>query len=158
MWTDRPLMTIAVDLGCKATKQTNKQKNLHNGMPIYMIKKHTKCRASDFFKNWWAQVTHGAKKWWVIFWNDGPTADYTVKPVLSSHSKKKTNYLLMQVKSIAECSKGSILQSFRPALSYHLLLRSLFCLFFFFSGCLRQVLLYRQPTCTFCFVEFVDLL
>ena len=40
------------------------------------------------------------------------TADYTVKPVLSGHSKKKTNYRLMQVKSIAECSKGSILQSF----------------------------------------------
>ena len=53
------------------------------------------------------------------------TADYTVKPVLCSHSKKKTNYLLMQVKSIAECSKGLILQSFKPSLSCHLLLRSL---------------------------------
>ena len=29
----------------------------------------------------------------------------------------------MQVKSIAECSKGSILQYFRPALSYHLSLK-----------------------------------
>ena len=29
----------------------------------------------------------------------------------------------MQVKSIAECSKGSILQYFRPSLSYHLSLR-----------------------------------
>ena len=57
------------------------------------------------------------------------TADYTAKPVLSGHSKKKTNYRLMQVKSIAECSKESILQSFRPSLSYHLLLRSMFCLF-----------------------------
>ena len=48
---------------------------------------------------------------------------YVVKPepVLSGHSKTKTNYCLMQVKSIAECSKGSILQSFRPSLSYHLL-------------------------------------
>ena len=35
----------------------------------------------------------------------------------------------MQVKSIAECSKGSILQYFRPSLSYHLSLRPLFCLF-----------------------------
>ena len=96
------------------------------------------------------------KKWWVIFWNDGPkqiklttvdiwvvylhtdtfmhicilTADHKVKPVLSGHSKKKTSYCLMQVKSIAECSKGSILQFFWPSLSYHLLLRSLFCLFF----------------------------
>ena len=30
----------------------------------------------------------------------------------------------MQVKSIAECSKGSILQYFQPLLSYHLSLRS----------------------------------
>ena len=46
----------------------------------------------------------------------------------------------MQVKSLAECSKGSILQYFRPSLSYHLSLRSLFCLLL--SGCLTQVLLY----------------
>ena len=70
----------------------------------------------------------------------------TVKPVLSSHSKKRPNLVfntdcrLMQVKSIAECSKGSILQYFRPSLSYHLSLRSLFCLFL--SGRLRQALLH----------------
>ena len=46
----------------------------------------------------------------------------------------------MQVKRIAECSKGSILQYFRPSLSYRLSLRSLFCLYL--SGRLRQVLLY----------------
>ena len=46
----------------------------------------------------------------------------------------------MQVKSNAECSKGSILQYFRPSLIYHLSLRSLFCLFL--SGCFTQVLLY----------------
>ena len=49
---------------------------------------------------------------------------------------------LMQVNSIAECSKMSILQYFRPASSYHLSFRSLFGLFF--SGCLRQVLLYNS--------------
>ena len=55
---------------------------------------------------------------------------YTVKLVLSGHSKRpqklvfNTNYCIMQVKSIAECSKGSILQYFRPSLSYHLSLRS----------------------------------
>ena len=38
----------------------------------------------------------------------------------------KTDYLLMQVKSIAECPKRSILLYFRPALSYHLSLRLLF--------------------------------
>ena len=32
----------------------------------------------------------------------------------------KTDYHLMQVKSIAECSKGSILQYFRPSLMYQL--------------------------------------
>ena len=50
-----------------------------------------------------------------------------------------TNYCLMQVKSIAECSKGSIgMQYFGPSLSYHLPLRSLFGLFL--SGCLSQIL------------------
>ena len=62
----------------------------------------------------------------------------------------------MQVKSSAECSKGSILQSFQPSLSYHLLVRSLFCLLL--SGCLRHALLYWHPTYTFVFVEFIDLL
>ena len=74
---------------------------------------------------------------------------HTVKPVFSGHSKRrqklifKTNYRLMQVKSIAECSKrvSIILRYLRPSLSYHLSLRSLF--FLFLSGCLRQVLLYK---------------
>ena len=44
---------------------------------------------------------------------------------------------LMQVKSIAERSLGSILQYFPPLLSYHLSLRSLICLFL--SGHLRLV-------------------
>ena len=48
----------------------------------------------------------------------------------------------MQVKSIAEYSKGSILQYFRPSLSYHLSWRSLFCLFL--SGLLTQGLLYKS--------------
>ena len=68
------------------------------------------------------------------------------KTCVNGHSQKdrqlvfKTNYHLMQVKSIAECPKGSILQYFRPSLGYHLSLRSLFCLFL--SGCFTQVLLY----------------
>ena len=78
---------------------------------------------------------------WEYFYKDD-----TVKPVLSSHSKRrpksvfKTDYHWMQVKSIAECSKESILPYFRPSLRYHLPLRSLFCLFL--SGPLRPVLLY----------------
>ena len=58
-----------------------------------------------------------------------------MKPVLSGHSKRrpiiffKTYYCLMHVKSIAECSKGSILQYFRPPLSCHLLLRPFLSIF-----------------------------
>ena len=71
---------------------------------------------------------------------------YTVKLVKNGFTQKdhklviKTNYGLMEVKSIAECSNGSILQDFRPSLSYHLSLGSLFCLFL--SGSFTQVLLY----------------
>ena len=65
----------------------------------------------------------------------------------NGHSQKdrklffKTNYHLMRVKSIAECSKGSILQYFRPSLSYHLSLRHFF--FLFLSCYFAQVLLYN---------------
>ena len=54
----------------------------------------------------------------------------------------KTIYRLNQVKSIAEDSKGSILQCFRPSISYHFPLRPLFCLFL--SGRLRQLSLYSE--------------
>ena len=70
-----------------------------------------------------------------------PYSKACVKWQLSKKDRKlvfKTNYRLMQVKSIAECSKGSILQYFRPSLSYYLSLRS-FCLFL--SGHLTQVFL-----------------
>ena len=71
-----------------------------------------------------------------------PYITYTVNSVLSSHTQKRRPKIgfqdrlcLMQVKSIAECSKGSILQYFGPSLSYHMSLRPLFCLFL--SGHLR---------------------
>ena len=47
--------------------------------------------------------------------------------------------------SIAECSRGEILQYFRPSLSYHMLLRSLSSLFL--NGHFAHVLLYLN-----CFV------
>ena len=62
-----------------------------------------------------------------------------LKQPLSKRQLFKTNYCLMQVKSIAECSMGSILQYFRASLSYHFSLISLFCLFL--SDCFPQVLL-----------------
>ena len=52
----------------------------------------------------------------------------------------KANYRLMQVESIAKCSKGSILQYFRSSFSYHLSLRSLFLSIFEWR--FTQVLLY----------------
>ena len=71
---------------------------------------------------------------------------YTVKPVLSGHSKidktkvLKTNSSLMKVESIAECSSWNILQNF----DLHLAINGLESHFFvlFLSGHLRQVLLY----------------
>ena len=56
-----------------------------------------------------------------------------VKQLLKKDKKMifKTNNRLVQVKSTAECSKGSILQHFCPLLNYRLSLRYklLFCLF-----------------------------
>ena len=70
----------------------------------------------------------------------------TVNPVLSGHSKKAktkilmTNGSLLQVQSIAECSKGSILQYPWPALSNNRFWKTIFGLFE--SGRFTQVLLY----------------
>ena len=65
---------------------------------------------------------------------DSGMFEHTVKPVKNDHSKNnklvfKTNYRLMQAKSIGGWSKGTILQCFRPSLTYHSSLRSLFCPF-----------------------------
>ena len=60
----------------------------------------------------------------------------TVKPVLSGHSKRnpklifKSDYRIMQVKSIAECSLGAFCNSFDfHKATYHLSLRPLFVCF-----------------------------
>ena len=80
-----------------------------------------------------------------------------VKQPLSRRPKLvfNTNYRLMQVKSIAECSKGSILQYFQPSLSYNFSLIPLFCILF--SGRFTQVLLYvlvHNVKTAFCYVLF----
>ena len=77
------------------------------------------------------------------------TFEYTVKPVLSCHSQKdqkwvfKTNYCLMLVKSIAECSplehSAILLTCIKQ---YHMTLRPLFWLFL--SDRLREVSLYAE--------------
>ena len=78
-------------------------------------------------------MSHSFRTFKVHLWpfSDYLFAIYTVKPVLNGHSKEdqlvfKTDYHLIQVKSIAECS---ILQYFQTALSYHLQLRHFFLLF-----------------------------
>ena len=70
------------------------------------------------------------------------TPDFTVKPVLSGHSKKKTNYRLMQVKSIVECSKG-LLGEHSAILLTIIKLPFVIMIFVlsFLSGCLGHVLL-----------------
>ena len=71
-------------------------------------------------------------------------SEYTVKPVLSGHSKIDktkicmTNGSLMKVDSIAECSPWSILQYFWPALRNNWSWKPIFCLFE--SGRFTQVL------------------
>ena len=66
----------------------------------------------------------------------------TAKPVLSGHSKRRPKIGFQDRLWLNAGQKllqnESILQYFRPALSYHLSLRPLFCLFL--SGRLRQVL------------------
>ena len=67
----------------------------------------------------------------------------TVKPVLSGHSNRRPKIgfqdqlLLNSGQKHCRMLQESILQYFPPSLSYHLSLRSLFCLFL--SGRLRQV-------------------
>ena len=60
----------------------------------------------------------------------------------------------MQIKSIAECSKGAFCNTFDLYYATYLSLRSLFCLFL--SGCFTQVLLYsnRRPFCNICTLYF----
>ena len=76
-----------------------------------------------------------------------------------------TDYGLMQVKSIAECSPWSILQYFWPSLSYHLSLRSLFCLFLslrslfcvFLSGLTEyQFVIFSQSSDAISFVIWIQ--
>ena len=70
----------------------------------------------------------------------------TAKPVLSGHSKRRpkigfqVRLSLNAGQKYCRMPQESILQYFPPSLSYHLSLRSLFCLFL--SGHFTQVLLY----------------
>ena len=72
----------------------------------------------------------------------------TVKPVLSGHSKGRPKIgfqgrlLLNAGQKYCRMLQESILQYFLPSLSYHLSLRTMFCIFL--SGLLRQVLLYTN--------------
>ena len=86
---------------------------------------------------------------WTLYLQVGKSC-ITVKPVLSGHSKRrlklvfKTDYRLWNNAGQKYCRMLQVehLQFFLPSLSYHLSLRSLFCLFL--SGRLRQVILYKS--------------
>ena len=58
-----------------------------------------------------------------------PQANKSAQSNLCKTTTLKKNQNIHIIKNIAECSKGSIMQYFRPSLSYLLSLRSLFCLF-----------------------------
>ena len=74
------------------------------------------------------------------------TRTFTVKPALSGHTKRRPKIVFQDRLSLNAGQKycrmlqESILQYFRPSLSYHLSLRHLIHLFL--SCCLRQVLMY----------------
>ena len=97
------------------------------------------------------QIIGGALRVNCMFWQVhtellryGCYSKTSVKLPLSRRPKMvfKTDYRLMRIKSIAACTKRSIMQYVRPSLSYQLSLRDLFCLFL--SGRLTQVLLYMD--------------
>ena len=72
----------------------------------------------------------------------------TVKPVISSHSKRRPKggfqdqLWLNAGQKYCRMLQERILQYIRPSLTYHLSLRPLFCLFL--SGRLKQTLLYNN--------------
>ena len=94
----------------------------------------------DFYKR---IIRKGLFHWTRQTWGLG----YTAKPAFSGHSQRrqklvfKTDYHIIQVKSIAECSKGSILQCFRPSFKLPFVFKT-YVFFPFLSDCFRQVLLY----------------
>ena len=77
-------------------------------------------------------------------------ASGTERPAFSGHSKRQPKICFQDQLSLnagqvyCRMLQESILQHYRPSLSYHLSLRPLFCLFL--SGRLRQVLLFIHYT------------
>ena len=103
---------------------------LQDWKSAHIVKNMMYCKSSDFFLDWWAEVTHFLK-WWVQAyqtkhsWHLGSmvylhtvrdtcmhicilTADYTVKTVLSGHSKKKTQLSLNAGQKYYRMLPGSI--------------------------------------------------
>ena len=127
-----------------------------------------------------------SKKWWVIFWNDGPkhikltTVDiwvvyftYTLTQTLvctymyidcwlyskTCHKrrlKKEVQLSLNAGQKYCRMLQGEHSATLLTFIKLPFVVK-IFVLSFL-SGCLRHVLLYWPPTWTFCFVEFVDLL
>ena len=103
------------------------------------IKSRTACKPKECFDSTfhhWVSEAMGPRDcvfrtMEVAFTSATFTVTCTVKRPPSKDRKlvSETKCRLMQAKSIAEYSKGSILQYFRPSLIYHLSLSFLFCLF-----------------------------
>ena len=101
---------------------------------IYILVEKDKLILNSAFLSGWGSYSKTCVKW-----------PLSKRPKIGFQDQ----YSLMQVKSIAECSKESILQYFQPSFNYHLSLRSLFCVFL--RGCFTQALLYpRHKLVTAC--------
>ena len=94
----------------------------------YILIWNSNLRPHDIY-NWLSQVYLSNQK-----------EESTVKPVLKTKICFQEIFLLNAGQKHCRMITESILQYFRPSLSYHLSLRPLFCLFL--SSRLRQVLLY----------------
>ena len=118
------------------------------------------------FLKWWAQAYQTYHSWHLdsilylhtdtdtCMQNIGVlTADYTVKPVLSGHSKRRPlslNEGQKYCRMLQEEHSAIILTFIKLPFVIKIFILS------FLNGCLRHALLYWQPTSTFCFVEFID--
>ena len=131
-----------------STHLINTTLQIHSSKILHLEYKRLKENVTAAFCLFW----HNYKSFWR--WSPhwivtvvGGLAVYTVKPVISGHSKiEKTKILMtngswMKVESIAECSPWSILQYFWPALRDNWAWKLIFGLFE--SGRFRQVLLYN---------------
>ena len=134
-----------------------------------LMNSHENCQGFTFFFDWWAEVTHGANQMVV-----GHFLKLWVQAYQTKHSWHLGSILYLRTDTCMHiciihidcwlysktCLKRPLKKEDQLSLNavqkYSAIISTFIKLPFILSACLRHVLLYWQPTCTFCFVEFVD--